>query len=193
MIKSHTIIIGSLVTVLILGTSTVVAQDSQEAAIQDCTPKPFVILLPYKKGSAVAADVLEGKTFTNKDDVDIPGTMVDNPAMTYIPGTTDQSIPEGYHDGTGSVAGSENLNPSNIISGITIYGVTGTVQKRSCDMIYLCTGSYPSCAYDMNPCAVSSGYDSINQLIYYCTWLMDDEACFYLSLCSTKEDLCEAL
>jgi Protein of unknown function (DUF1566) len=87
-----------------------------------------VVPLGGKKptGDAVAADVLEGKTFSNKDDVSIPGTMVNNGAKTFDPGTDDQNIPTGYHNGSGTVKGDPELTSANIKDGTTIFGVTGS-------------------------------------------------------------------
>lgn len=86
-----------------------------------------VIPLSGKKsvGDAVAADVIEGKTFSNKDAVNIPGTMVNNGAVSFTPDTTDQTVPEGYHDGTGTVTGDANLVSANIKKGISLFGVSG--------------------------------------------------------------------
>ncbi len=107
--------------------TSVVGQDAPE----DCTPKPFIIPLPYKKGNAATADVLERKTFTNKEAVDISGTMTDRGAMTFNPGTSSQRIPEGYHDGFGTVTGDANLIPGNIKTGVTVFGVTGVSVEAS--------------------------------------------------------------
>ena len=108
----------TLSTVLLFGFSAIAAD------------KVVVVPLGGKKpaGDAVAADVLEGKTFSNKDDVNIPGTMANNPAVSYIPGTSGQSISEGYHNGSGLVAGDEDLISENIKSGTTIFAVPGKTE-----------------------------------------------------------------
>lgn len=95
--------------------------------------KVVVVPLGSKKaaGDAVAADVLEGKTFSNKYEVGIDGAMVNNGAMTFHPGTADQSVPEGYHDGSGTVQGDADLLPGNIKSGASIFGVGGTSIEAS--------------------------------------------------------------
>lgn len=95
--------------------------------------KVVVVPLGGKKaaGDAVAADVLEGKTFSNKDDVGIDGAMVNNGAMTFNPGTVDQAVPEGYHNGSGTVQGDADLLPGNIKSGASIFGVGGTSIEAS--------------------------------------------------------------
>ncbi|MCP3889104.1 MAG: hypothetical protein GY702_09570 [Desulfobulbaceae bacterium] len=46
-------------------------------------------------------------------------------AETITPSASVQTIPEGYHNGSGTVAGDSNLASSNIKSGMTIFGVAG--------------------------------------------------------------------
>ncbi len=45
--------------------------------------------------------------------------------QNITPGATNQSINQGYHDGTGSVAGDADLVSGNVKSGVTIFGVAG--------------------------------------------------------------------
>ncbi len=54
------------------------------------------------------------------------GTMPNNGTTFYTPGTTNQTIHEGYHTGAGVVDGDYDLKASNIIEGIHIFGVVGT-------------------------------------------------------------------
>ena len=77
-------------------------------------------------GNAAAGDVLLGTTFSNAGGAGT-GTMPNNGALTLTPGTTNQPIPAGYHDGSGKCAGDAALVAGNIKSGVTIFGVTGTV------------------------------------------------------------------
>ena len=76
------------------------------------------------EGTATAPDILEGKTATVPSGV-ITGTMSNNGSVTITPGTTDQVIEAGYHDGTGKVVGDSALITDNIKSGSSIFGVTG--------------------------------------------------------------------
>lgn len=76
-------------------------------------------------GDAVAGDVLAGKTFSKTGDAGLTGTMPDNGAVNITPGTANQSIPAGYHNGSGTVAGDANLVSGNIRSGATVFGVAG--------------------------------------------------------------------
>jgi hypothetical protein len=77
-------------------------------------------------GNATAGDVLTGKTFSNGSATGVSGSMADNGAINITPGTAAQTIPAGYHNGSGSVAGDANLVSGNIKSGVSIFGVTGT-------------------------------------------------------------------
>ena len=57
-------------------------------------------------GDAVAANVLAGKTFTNDNGFDT-GTMVNNGAVSgSATPSTPYTIPEGYHNGSGTVTAS---------------------------------------------------------------------------------------
>ncbi|MEI6168234.1 MAG: DUF1566 domain-containing protein [bacterium] len=78
--------------------------------------------------AAGAGQVLIGKTYwglnasawgTNT------GTMANNGAVTITPSTSAQTIPQGYHNGAGSVGGDAGLVTANIKSGITLFGVAG--------------------------------------------------------------------
>jgi hypothetical protein len=103
---------------------------------------------------ALAAEVLAGKTFwslrTNSAWGTQTGTMPNNGAITYTPGTNDQPVAAGYHNGSGEVEGDADLQAGNIRSGITIFGVTGTyppapVPKTGQVGCYLSTGVDASC------------------------------------------------
>lgn len=62
-------------------------------------------------GNATVSDVLEGKTFSNASGVGLEGTMPDIGAVveTIEPGET-YTIPEGYHDGNGTVTANNNTS-----------------------------------------------------------------------------------
>jgi len=83
---------------------------------------------------AMPADVPSGKTFWGlKDSAWGPqtGTMPNVGAQSITPGVAAQTISQGYHDGTGSVAGDADLSAGNIVFGIQIFGVTGTAPLAS--------------------------------------------------------------
>jgi hypothetical protein len=76
-------------------------------------------------GTATAADVLIGKTFSNSSAGGLIGTMPNNGAVTLTPGTSDQTIAAGYHNGSGKCAGDADLVSGNIRSGVNLFGVNG--------------------------------------------------------------------
>lgn len=76
-------------------------------------------------GDAAAGDVLSGKKVW-VDGAEVAGSMTNNGAQNITPGATSQTITQGYHNGSGSVAGDAALVAGNIISGVSIFGVTGT-------------------------------------------------------------------
>lgn len=77
------------------------------------------------EGNATVEKVLAGSTFSNDDDVGLIGTMVNRGAVIITPSTINQAILQGFHNGTGYVAGSPNLIESNIKNGVNLFGVIG--------------------------------------------------------------------
>jgi hypothetical protein len=86
------------------------------------TGKPEVV--DTTSGTAGALDMLAGKTAYVAGSA-VTGTMVNRGAVSFTPGTYSQSIPDGYHNGSGTVAGDTGLVTDNIRSGVTIFGVAG--------------------------------------------------------------------
>ncbi len=82
--------------------------------------------------TATDAEILSGKTAYNKG-VKITGAMKNNGAVAgKISTKADKyTVPQGYHDGSGTVQIDANeqakLIPSNIRDGVTILGVEGTM------------------------------------------------------------------
>jgi hypothetical protein len=55
--------------------------------------------------------------------------MPNNGAVDIMPGAVAQTIPAGYHNGAGTVAGDGNLVAGNIKAGVSIFGVAGTLSS----------------------------------------------------------------
>ncbi|HWQ76935.1 MAG TPA: hypothetical protein VN441_16635, partial [Syntrophomonas sp.] len=72
--------------------------------------------------SVPVANVLTGTTIAGAD-----GTMPNRGAAVITPGTANQAIAAGYHNGSGYVKGDANLIAANILSGKNIFGVAGSV------------------------------------------------------------------
>ena len=85
-------------------------------------------------GDASEEHVLEGFTFSSEEaGVDVSGQMSNVGQQNITPGTSDQSITEGFHDGTGIVEGDADLDGDNIRSGTSIFGVSGTLTASPSD------------------------------------------------------------
>ena len=87
------------------------------------------IQLPTLNNPGTAADLLAGKELIDQDGNPLTGTMPSLTAQTITPGVSDQIIAAGrYLSGAVTVSGDSNLVSSNIKSGVTIFGVSGTAQ-----------------------------------------------------------------
>lgn len=86
--------------------------------------------------TAVASEILSGET-AYVNGVKVTGTMPDRTGASGTISTVAQeyTIQQGFHDGSGKVSIDANeqakLIPSNILQGISILGVTGTVSPSS--------------------------------------------------------------
>ena len=77
--------------------------------------------------NAVAADILASKT-AYVNGVKITGQISSKAAATYTPTTSDQTIAAGqYLSGAQTIEGDANLQAQYIASGVTIFGVTGSL------------------------------------------------------------------
>ena len=79
---------------------------------------------PFRQpsGTAVAANVLTGKTFSNSQSDDLPGTMPNNGAVSrsLLPGES-YTVPEGYHNGSGKVTATLETWTDTFPMGIPAY------------------------------------------------------------------------
>lgn len=79
--------------------------------------------------TASASDILSGKTAYVKG-TKVTGTISKKAAATITPGTADQTIASGqYLSGTQTIEGDANLIADNIKKGVSIFGVTGTLES----------------------------------------------------------------
>lgn len=77
--------------------------------------------------TATAATVRSGYKFVNSSGQLITGTIPSKGAQTYTPKTVSQTIAKGqYLSGNQTIQGDGNLVPSNIKSGVSIFGVSGS-------------------------------------------------------------------
>lgn len=75
-------------------------------------------------GDALAGDLLAGKKVW-VDGAEVAGTMSNRGAVVFTPGMAQQSIPQGYHNGSGYVSGDADLTAGNIRAGVELFGVAG--------------------------------------------------------------------
>lgn len=112
------------------------------------------------------AEMLTGKTAYARG-TKLTGTMVNNGAVSLTIDTVSGSvtIPQGYHDGSGkvSILSTEvaKLIASNIKKGITILGVTGTLEPSSEVTVQAKTATPKTTAQTILP---DSGYDYLTQV-----------------------------
>ncbi|SEO10697.1 tail fiber protein [Paenibacillus sp. OK076] len=80
------------------------------------------------KGNADPSDVRAGKSFSNSNQVDIVGTLIEQTTdtLTITPGVNTKTNPPGIYGGDIIVAGEPNLVPGNIVKGVKIFDVEGT-------------------------------------------------------------------
>lgn len=128
------------------GSGTVKISDTEKAKIIPANIKKGVTILGQTgtceagtttsgtdttDATASASDIRSGKTaYVNGRK--LTGTIPNQAAQTITPGTTDKTIASGkYLSGTQTIKGDSKLVASNIKSGISIFGVTGTYTGSS--------------------------------------------------------------
>lgn len=81
--------------------------------------------------NAMAADILSGKTgYVNG--IKVTGSVSSKAATTYTPSVSDQVIQSGqYLSGIQTISGDSNLVATNIKSGVSIFGVLGSLTLPS--------------------------------------------------------------
>ena len=75
-----------------------------------------------------ANKMLSGVTAYGGNGTKYSGSITSKSAQTYTPGTSDQTISSGqYLSGVQTIAGDANLVGGNIKSGVSIFGVSGSL------------------------------------------------------------------
>lgn len=118
--------------------------------------------------TATASEILSGETaFVNG--VEVTGTMPNRGAVSGTISTVNQvyTVQQGFHDGSGTVqidsTEQAKIIASNILQGVTILGVTGTVSPSSDVHIESSKTATPSDI--MQTILPSTGYDALAQVI----------------------------
>lgn len=116
--------------------------------------------------TASESEVLATKTFAAAGDIKT-GTMPNRGAVTgtITDKSTPYTIPQGYHDGSGTVsisaADAAKLVPNNIKSGIEILGVTGTHTGEEDLKV---TQATVTPGFDQQTVVPAEGYDYLSQV-----------------------------
>ena len=85
------------------------------------------VFVDTSDANAVATEILSSKT-AYVNGVKITGQITSKSAQTYTPTTSDQTIASGqYLSGAQTISGDANLQAQNIASGVTIFGVAGSL------------------------------------------------------------------
>lgn len=88
------------------------------------------VLVDMSQVTVKPEKMLEGETALDASGELIEGTIEKQAAQTITPGTADKTIASGrYLTGTQTIKGDANLLAGNIKSGVSIFGVAGTVEE----------------------------------------------------------------
>lgn len=89
-------------------------------------------LIDLTNDTVAAEKMLSGTTAHGANGEAITGNIVSKAAATYVPTTTDQTITANqYLSGVQTIKGDANLVSENIANDITIFGISGTLERAS--------------------------------------------------------------
>ena len=129
------IIINGETKIDLTGDTVTAQQLLKGAKAHDKSGAPIVGSCTYdadtKDATATAAEILQGKT-AYADGQKLEGSMKNNGSVKgELTTLTPYTVPQGYHDGAGTVGIAEaekaKMIPENIRQGITVLGVEGTM------------------------------------------------------------------
>ena len=121
--------------------------------------------------TAEAGDVLSGKVFYNSGGTMTSGTIPTLGSSSYTPGTSNQLISAGqYLGGTQTIQGDANLVASNIASGVSIFGVSGTLPGSTdfykCASVFQLPGPIPGSDHPIAYDVTNAGNVEVNGHYY---------------------------
>lgn len=95
----------------------------------------------------------------------------DQGAKIITPGTSNKTIPKGFHSGQGYVKGDSNLRSSNIKRGVSIFGISGSyVGGQLVEASGSVTGTAPEVSFPFEPIGCYAYYQ-IDSDYYSSTWV----------------------
>lgn len=106
---------------------------------------------------ATATQLLSGSSMY-VGGIKIAGGMANNGAVNITPSTVNQSISQGYHNGSGVVYGDPDLIASNILSTANIFGIQGSVTLQSMGGHLVTDGIIPEASGSNSPTTIYLGY-----------------------------------
>ena len=151
-------------------------KEQLEATINDLNTQIAELQKKQSKGTAVAADVLKGKTFSNSSDIEITGTMENRGAVNKtLNAGGSYTIPAGYHNGSGKVTAKSlkdqtagTASAKWILQGVTAWAngvkLTGTMQDLQSNSTIYHTSTNPTKVVLGDEAFANTNSDGVNRV-----------------------------
>lgn len=128
-------IIGNIVTkttddLMVDGSMVIVPMGYYAAQTEKSVANGSVAIsnITISSDGMITASVTQSEGYISNGEISNTKQLTTIPATTYTPGTSDQTIPLGeYLIGEQTIKGDSNLVGENIKSGVSIFGVAGTL------------------------------------------------------------------